>query len=739
MSNLPRTGNDLRERTCDNVVPVGKRSLQFGGSAQGTVRMVAKRSLLGKYHANPRMLALGIVAWLLVAAAPPEAAAVRDGPPITVEVSSMQEFRAAAERATPGSVIRVAPGVLSMTADDPIVRIKGLQGAADKPIVIQGTRGPEGSRPTIIDGGRSLDATLGMIERFRQPGGRSPELDALIKENEYRTRVAINCFVLEDAAYLVIEEFTIRNCWPTSIFFLSSHHITLRANTLIGSTYVFLLDEDSDHFVVEDSVWTQDDSGYAPDESGYSGRYDPRPKPGRMWDTVPWGVSHHGSRAYLNGSLITSFGTRGDIIVRHNIIRNTYDGVKFRANKCKHPQCNVNVEIYDNDFQFNRDNPVEPEDHAINWWVHHNRIYNSHAWFSVVGVSGGPVYIWGNVGWFDDKPARRCIPAEWAADRTLQADGSYAPTPEHECSRSRTGKVIKLGPGETELKEPIYVFNNSWYIRAPVVNGGTAKFRAWNNATLFCDPDVLAPGMCVADYVTETECVQAAPGSTDGVPNRFPLGLDRVPFIDCFATTPGDFGSHGISNHPDYPDKLAELGYPLSGIHGDPGFVNGPTGDFRLRPDSLARGQGCTVIRAANGSLACLEPVAGPAPDIGAYQGDLPVEGPDYLYRGDERPRVMKASWRTNTGSMQLEVAFSTVMRKPPDGTRFAVRLDDGRIVQSERCAVARDVALDCRFPTLRAPPAAISTLLVPRSLASATGQAVTLWASGARHVEFQN
>ena len=690
------------------------------------------------YRTNTRTLALGIVVALLVAAATPAAAVVRDGPPITVEVSSMQEFRAAAERATPGSVIRVAPGIFSMTADDPIVRIKGLQGAPDNPIVIQGTRGPEGSRPTIIDGGRSLDATLGMIERFRQPGGRSPELDELIQQNQYRTRAAINCLVLEDAAYLEIEEFTIRNCWPTSVVFLSSHHITLRANTIIGSTYVFYLDHQSDHFVVEDSVWTQDDSGYAPDESGYSGRYDPRPKPGRMWDTVPWGVSHHGSRAYLNGSLITSFGTRGDIIVRHNIIRNAYNGVRISAKNCKHPQCNVDVEIYDNDFQFNRDNPVEPEGQAINWWIHHNRIYNAHGWFSLDGVGGGPVYIWGNVGWFDDKPGRRCIPAEWAADRTLQADGSYAPTPEHECSRSRTGKVIKLGPGATELEEPIYVFNNSWYVRAPVVAGGTAKFRAWNNATLFCDPNVLAPGMCVAEYETETECVQAAAGATEGVPNRFPLGLDRVPFIDCAAAGPGAQASHSISNHPDFPDTLAELGYPVSGIHGDPGFVNGPTGDFRLRPDSLARGKGCTVIRAADDSLTCTESVTGPAPDIGVYQGDALVEGPDYLHRGDERPRVMKAIWRTNAGSVHLEVAFSTPLRIPPNGTRMGVRLDDGATVQSERCAVARGVALDCRFPTLRAPPAATWTLLVPRSVASATGQPVTLWASGARHVEFQ-
>ena len=241
------------------------------------------------HRADSRTRAFGIVVGLLAAAAAPAAAAVRDGPPITVEVSSMQAFRAAAERATPGSVIRVAPGTYSMSADDPLVAVKGLQGSPDRPIVIQGTRGAAGSRPTIIDGGRSLDATLGIIERFRQPGGRTPYLDELIKENQYRTRHAVNCLVLEDVAYLVIEEFTIRNCWPTAVIFLSSHHVTLRANTIVGSTYPFFVAGRSDHFVVEDSVWTQDDSGYTADESGYSGRYDPTPKPGRMWDTVPWG------------------------------------------------------------------------------------------------------------------------------------------------------------------------------------------------------------------------------------------------------------------------------------------------------------------------------------------------------------------------------------------------------------------------------------------------------------------
>jgi len=690
------------------------------------------------HRTNARTRAIGIAAWLLVAMAPPAAMAVRDGPPIEVEVSSMREFRAAAERATPGSVIRIAPGVFSMTADDLLVRIKGLQGSPDRPIVIQGARGAAGSRPTIIDGGRSLDATLGLIERFREPGGRSPELDALIKENQYRTRAAVNCLVLEDAAYLVIEDFTIRNCWPTAVIFLSSHHITLRANTIVGSTYAFFVAQGSDHFVVEDSVWTQDDSGYAPDESGYSGRYDLKPKPGRMWDTVPWGVSHHGSRAYLNGGLISSFGTRGDIVVRHNIIRNAYNGVRIRANRCTDPPCNVNVEIYDNDFQFVRDNPVEPEDQAINWWIHHNRIYNAHGWFSLDGVGGGPVYIFGNTGWFDDKPARRCIPAEWAADRTLQTDGTWAPTEDNECSRSRTGKVIKLGPGEIKLDEPIYIFNNSWYVRAPVVAGGRSEFRGWNNATLFCDPNVIAPGMCVADFEIETDCVRSAPGMTDAAPNKFPLDLDRVPFIDCYAPSPGDTSTHSISNHPDYPDKLREVGYPAEGIHGDPGFVNGPIGDFRLRPESLARGQGCAVLRAADGSLACLDPPPGSAPDIGAYQGNVLVEGPDYLHRGDERPRVMKATWHANPGATSVEIAFSTPLRIPPDGTRIGVRLDDGATAYSESCRIAREAALDCRFPALRVQPATSATLLLPGSLASATGQRVTLWASGVPHVELQ-
>lgn len=673
---------------------------------------------------------------LVVAAS--AAAAPREGPPIKVEVSSLDGLRQALERATPGSVIRLAPGTYPIFADDPPFVIKGVQGLPDNPIIIQGTRGATPTaRATIIDGGRDLDPTLALVERFRRPGSRSDALGDLINEMEYRTVKAINCLMLDEFAYVVIEDLTVRNCWPTSFVFLSSQYVTLRAMTIVGSTYAYFLDRRSHHFLVEDSVWTQDDSGYAADESGAAERFDPAPKPGRLWDTVPWGVTHHGSRAYLNGGLIGSFGTPGNIVVRRNLIRNAYNGVRIRADHCVGPPCNANVEIYDNDFEYIRDNPVEPEDLAVNWWVFHNRIHNAHAWFSFDGVGGGPAYIFGNVGWFDDKPARRCVQSDWAADRTLQAGGGYAPTAQNECSRSRHQAIVKLAPGAIKLAEPIYLFNNSWYVRGPVFEGGHSNFRDWNNATAYCQPDADAPGMCVAEFDTEAPCEHTLPGAVDSFANRLPLGLDHVPFVDCFAPSAGDESSYGISNHPDYPLKLYAAGYPFHGVHGDPGFVRAAVGDFRLRADSLARGKGCVVARSPDGSLNCTPPVATAGPDIGAYQGDVLVEGPEFANRGDEQPRVMKTSWRTDGDSVRLEIAFSTAIQDPPPGTRAAVRLDSGVTLRSEPCGSVRGNALDCRFPRLGTAPATTATILVPRSITSSGGKPVTLWAARTPHIEF--
>jgi hypothetical protein len=89
-------------------------------------------------------------------------AAPRNGPAITVEVSSLDELRSALDRATPGSVIRLAAGIYQIYSEDHYILVKDVKGLPDQPIIIQGSSaGEDGKRPKIIDGGRSLSPAVG--------------------------------------------------------------------------------------------------------------------------------------------------------------------------------------------------------------------------------------------------------------------------------------------------------------------------------------------------------------------------------------------------------------------------------------------------------------------------------------------------------------------------------------------------------------------------------------------------
>jgi hypothetical protein len=125
-------------------------------------------------------IAFGIVLGILQVIASPAPAEVLKGPPVTLEVSSLDELKRALEKATPGSVIRMAAGVYQIYAEDPYFLVKGVQGLPDQPIVIQGAPVREdGKRGTIIDGGRSLDPMLELQEHYRRPGSRPIELHDL--------------------------------------------------------------------------------------------------------------------------------------------------------------------------------------------------------------------------------------------------------------------------------------------------------------------------------------------------------------------------------------------------------------------------------------------------------------------------------------------------------------------------------------------------------------------------------
>jgi hypothetical protein len=214
-----------------------------------------------------------------------------NGPPAVVEVSTLKELHDALQKATPGSVVRLAAGIYQIYADDPYFLVKNIQGLPDQPIVIQGAASTEdGRRPTIIDGGRSLNPMLELQEHYRKPGSRPIELHDLLIQKQFRTERAVNCFVFEDVAYLVIENLTVRNCLPTSfVIYGNSRYVTVRSSVLVGAMVPVFAGRYSDHLLIEDNVWTQDPSGYTEDQSGYSGRINLAPRPGRMWDTIPWG------------------------------------------------------------------------------------------------------------------------------------------------------------------------------------------------------------------------------------------------------------------------------------------------------------------------------------------------------------------------------------------------------------------------------------------------------------------
>jgi hypothetical protein len=158
---------------------------------------------------------------------------------------------------------------------------------------------------------------------------------------------------------------------------------------------------------------------------------------------------------------------KGDVTIRYNLIEHAFNGVHFFNNPVNDldPDLNHNLKVYGNTFRYIRDNPVEPERGAWNVWIYNNSFYNCHKWLSLEMSRSGYVYIFGNIGWFDDMPGT--IP-----------DDQYG------------GSVLKLlGGADTEADGPHYIFHNSWYLRSSYIKGQHIRnLSHFNNAALYCDP-----------------------------------------------------------------------------------------------------------------------------------------------------------------------------------------------------------------------------------------------------------
>jgi hypothetical protein len=461
----------------------------------------------------------------------------------------------------------------------------------------------------------------------------------------------------------------------------------------------------TDALVVEDVTWVQDASGFdaaaltreGPFHCG-DGRVSPLGCPGLLWRSIPWGVSHHGVYDHLNGALLGGTDVRGPIIFRRNTVFSAYNGVRLKAAACEDLKAsdlspetcpfNQDVWIYENLFAYVRDNPVELETWATDVRIYRNRIFNSHAWFSFDDMGGGPVYIYGNRSWFDDVPAialpghssfpppctRQPIekPAaggafdprldrryDFARARWLpvgvesvapSGDVTWMDPLDQTCDASLQGRVVKLAlpprdaePGTYRYAErgPIYLFNNSWYLRSPVTGiGAAANLRHWNNALLFCENGVPGYNADLCRPRPETfdasTCGRGVVGG-DGLA-RYLGENGTLPFFDCFRWLPVDEQGRdlpALASVFDY--DVSSNGFPVvlererdiepHGRTGNPGFTAPERGDFRLIPGALAATAACAVTEEAGHDLVCAEVEGGRA-----FAGALAPDG--RLYEG---------------------------------------------------------------------------------------------------------
>jgi hypothetical protein len=451
------------------------------------------------------------------------------------------------------------------------------------------------------------------------------------------------CLDIRFSQFIVLQDLAFEDCWLSAVYTVEVRHLTVLRSRFVGSRDAIFAMAKSDpkqahHYEIAGNEWTSD-----------IGK--------QIWETIPWGVTHHGEHIARNGSLFASRNIAGNVRFHHNTIRYTYNGIRLVARKKKEYGCeeacikqaNKDVEIYANTFDHVRDNPIEPEGRAERWAISHNRFSNSYALISMDGVRDGPIYIWGNLGWSNGElPADDCQDtARWAhgvvylfsahAPGWARVDpaGEYDPF----CATHRGGRVFKLGPlarskAESEslpmtVKElpDLYVFHNSWHIRSPLFGGGLVrKLRHWNNAIQFT-----SCGSAGADHCRVMEPATEQPYGIYPTPDGMALYYNgfsiydpaEVNEDDLGASSKLDYESHHNASNYGFPE-ISWLDQELKGsIPESPMFVAPDAGEFALASVSPALKAGCKVqYKSDKRKLECVPFGTEPAADIGAVQSN---------------------------------------------------------------------------------------------------------------------
>ena len=412
--------------------------------------------------------------------------------------------------AKPGDTIRLTKGIYGK------LRLKSLQGRADAPITI------DGDPDCVFDGKRRYEDfhdEANAIAAQEQQDRNYPSLGRYAFRGHLRLK---NCH------HIRLRGFSVKGCWPTGLYLNNCTGIDIENLTMQEGTFAIFVDgRRSRDIRVRGCSWEQDR---------------------RIWSDIDWSAIH-GAQAVkatdargLDGDFFRAFGISGNVIIENNDIRHAFNAVHlYHSDRAGLDRSeNRNVIVRNNRFSFIRDNAVEPEWGGWNWWIYHNDIYNCHKWFSLEMERSGHIYIFGNTGWFDS------IPGPEGDDNT-------------------GGAVFKLPKHQRVSEGMHYIFNNSWFLRAPIIKKKMLQ-NLWhfNNAVEYADT---GSGVLTG---------------RDGTPN-FAKDWRRLNirfFNDCIA-------------HPDYPKHLMCQGFALEPGHSEnPGFRDAARGDFGLRAHAAARGKG---------------------------------------------------------------------------------------------------------------------------------------------------
>ncbi|CUH53506.1 right-handed parallel beta-helix repeat-containing protein [Shimia marina] len=291
----------------------------------------------------------------------------------------VDELQTALNRARAGDQVRLLPG----TYCEPVVlQASGEEGA---PITITAH---DPNQPPLLDGQRATAE------------GRHAGMEPLDGDFAF--------IKLFQVSHIVIERLKFDRCWPSVLFLRAVRNITVRScQAERGRFFIYarqLADVPCRDLLIEKCQWIQD-----PDYDMWEGRVD--------WGQVKASPGYR-DHSHLNGAFFGSYNIEGGVTIRDCDIRHAFNGIRMdmddrdsallKLDDEGRPVVarNKDVAIYRNMFSFIRDNAIEPETGAQNWYVLNNAFYNLHAVYSTDQVSIRDMFIIGNRVLNDRRPGK---------------------------------------------------------------------------------------------------------------------------------------------------------------------------------------------------------------------------------------------------------------------------------------------------------------------------------------------